>query len=217
MTDPIATAIDYTPTIDVVRHAVTFPRLRLGEPRHMTPEAFERWLAGVRLAAASDARAAVAAEIAEWVGFDSTLDDGLNRAVGIAAPASDTAREATAHQCEAWQMQDSAKGGKYCAACGDDYPDGFPGVRTPGTEREAAARAAHGPNDGDGSTCGVCLAKVDAAPPAPPVVDDAAIEREALRQFPDAPYMDDRDQVRLGFEAGAEWAIARLTTEGTGS
>lgn len=42
------------------------------------------------------------------------------------------------------------------------------------------------------------------------VAREAEIEREALRQFPDAPYMDDRDQVRLGFEAGAEWAIARL-------
>lgn len=49
-----------------------------------------------------------------------------------------------------------------------------------------------------------------AALPAPPVVDEVEIEREALRQFPDDHYVPDRDQVRLGFEAGAAWAIARL-------
>ena len=36
---------DYTPTTDVVRDAVTFPRRRLGEPRDMTEAAFDRWLA----------------------------------------------------------------------------------------------------------------------------------------------------------------------------
>jgi len=33
------------------------------------------------------------------------------------------------HQCEAGQMQESAKGGVYCGACGDGYRDGFPGPR----------------------------------------------------------------------------------------
>lgn len=49
MADELMSAIDYTPTTDVVRHALTFPRLRLGEPRHMTREAFERWVETVRL------------------------------------------------------------------------------------------------------------------------------------------------------------------------
>lgn len=48
MSNELMRAIDYTPTTDVVRHAVTFPRLRLGEPRNMTPEAFDRWLADIR-------------------------------------------------------------------------------------------------------------------------------------------------------------------------
>ncbi len=38
-------ADEYTPTTDVVRDAVTFPRRRLGEPRDMTEAAFDRWLA----------------------------------------------------------------------------------------------------------------------------------------------------------------------------
>jgi len=38
-------------------------------------------------------------------------------------------RRRSPHQCEAWQMQESAKGGVYCPACGDSYPDGFPGRR----------------------------------------------------------------------------------------
>ena len=29
----------------------------------------------------------------------------------------------SAHQCEAWQLLDSAKGGKYCGACGESHPD----------------------------------------------------------------------------------------------
>lgn len=39
---------DYTPTTEVVRHAVSFPRDRLGEPRPIKPEAFDRWLAQVK-------------------------------------------------------------------------------------------------------------------------------------------------------------------------
>lgn len=35
---------DYTPTTEVIRHAVAFPRERLGEPRPIKPEAFDRWL-----------------------------------------------------------------------------------------------------------------------------------------------------------------------------
>ena len=39
---------DHTPTTDVVRDACTFPRERLGEPRPINPEAFDRWLAEVK-------------------------------------------------------------------------------------------------------------------------------------------------------------------------
>ena len=35
---------DYTPTTEVIRHAVSYPRERLGEPRPIRPEAFDRWL-----------------------------------------------------------------------------------------------------------------------------------------------------------------------------
>ncbi|MNW51299.1 hypothetical protein D3C74_287830 [compost metagenome] len=41
-------ADEYTPRTDVVRHALTFPRLRLGEPRPMTPEAVDRWIETIR-------------------------------------------------------------------------------------------------------------------------------------------------------------------------
>lgn len=36
---------EYTPNTDVIRDAVTFERNRLGEPRTIKVEAFERWLA----------------------------------------------------------------------------------------------------------------------------------------------------------------------------
>lgn len=36
---------DWTPTTEVIRHAVSFQRERLGEPRPIKPEAFDRWLA----------------------------------------------------------------------------------------------------------------------------------------------------------------------------
>ena len=39
---------DYTPTTEVIRHALAFPRERLGEPRPIKPEAFDRWLAQVK-------------------------------------------------------------------------------------------------------------------------------------------------------------------------
>ena len=49
---------DYTPTTEVVRHAVTFPRERLGEPRPIKPEAFDRWLSRVRFEAWEEGRRA---------------------------------------------------------------------------------------------------------------------------------------------------------------
>ena len=39
---------DYTPTTEVIRDAVSFPRERLGEPRPIKPEAFHRWLEQVK-------------------------------------------------------------------------------------------------------------------------------------------------------------------------
>ena len=35
---------DYTPPTEVIRQAVTFERNRLGEPRTISVEKFERWL-----------------------------------------------------------------------------------------------------------------------------------------------------------------------------
>lgn len=39
---------DYTPPTEVIRDAVSFPRERLGEPRPIKPEAFDRWLNEIR-------------------------------------------------------------------------------------------------------------------------------------------------------------------------
>ena len=54
---------DYTPDTDVIRQAVTFERNRVGEPRTIKVEAFERWLA------AHDAEVAATAmeHAAEWL------------------------------------------------------------------------------------------------------------------------------------------------------
>ena len=45
---------DYTPTTEVIRDAVAFPRERLGEPRTIKPEAFDRWLEQVKAEARAD-------------------------------------------------------------------------------------------------------------------------------------------------------------------
>jgi len=39
---------DWTPTTEVIRDAVTFPRERLGEPRPIKAAAFDRWLEQVK-------------------------------------------------------------------------------------------------------------------------------------------------------------------------
>jgi hypothetical protein len=39
---------EWTPVTEVIRDACTFERNRLGEPRAMSVEAFDRWLAEVR-------------------------------------------------------------------------------------------------------------------------------------------------------------------------
>lgn len=38
----------YVPTVEVVRDAVTFPRQRLGEPRPISGEAFDRFVAKIK-------------------------------------------------------------------------------------------------------------------------------------------------------------------------
>ena len=69
---------DYTPTTDVVRDAVTFPRRRLGEPRDMTGAAFDRWLA----AHDREVRVATLREAADRIEtFDG--NDFLRALVGI--------------------------------------------------------------------------------------------------------------------------------------
>lgn len=39
---------EYVPTTEVVRHAVSFQRERLGEPRPIQGEAFDHWLNAVK-------------------------------------------------------------------------------------------------------------------------------------------------------------------------
>ena len=46
---------DYTPNTDVIRQAVTFERNRLGEPRTISAEKFDRWLAAHDAGVASTA------------------------------------------------------------------------------------------------------------------------------------------------------------------
>lgn len=48
---------DYTPTTEVIRHALAFPRERLGEPRPIKAEAFDRWLEQVKQEARDEALA----------------------------------------------------------------------------------------------------------------------------------------------------------------
>ena len=47
---------EYTPTTEVVKDASCFPRNRLGEPRGIEPEAFDRWLAGMIREAKAEGR-----------------------------------------------------------------------------------------------------------------------------------------------------------------
>ena len=51
---------NYTPTTEVIRHAVSFPRERLGEPRPIKPEAFDRWLEQVKAEAWEEGKRATA-------------------------------------------------------------------------------------------------------------------------------------------------------------
>ena len=77
---------DYTPTTDVVRHAVTFPRRRLGEPRDMTEAAFDRYLAAHDAEIREQTLAPIRAALAGHPVCDTRPDDdypscGWKRAV----------------------------------------------------------------------------------------------------------------------------------------
>ena len=62
---------DYTPTTEVIRHAVSFPRERLGEPRPIKPEAFDRWLEQVKAEAWEEGHEAAAMRVPEGVWHDT--------------------------------------------------------------------------------------------------------------------------------------------------
>ena len=76
-------ADEYTPTTDVVRDAVTFPRRRLGEPRDMTEAAFDRWLAAhdaeIRETATREERWRCIALIRQRFGTANRAADWLDR------------------------------------------------------------------------------------------------------------------------------------------
>ena len=54
---------DYTPPTEVIRQAVTFERNRLGEPRTISVEKFERWLAKHDTEVAAKVLTEVAADV----------------------------------------------------------------------------------------------------------------------------------------------------------
>lgn len=49
---------NWTPVTEVVKDALTFERNRIGEPRTIKPEAFDRWLAKVQAGAWDEGAAA---------------------------------------------------------------------------------------------------------------------------------------------------------------
>lgn len=53
----------YVPTVEVVRHAVTFPRERLGEPRPIDGAAFDRFIEKVKADALRETANDLAADI----------------------------------------------------------------------------------------------------------------------------------------------------------
>ena len=77
-----------TPTTDVIRDAVTFPRDRLGEPLDISPERFEAWLARVRRDAQREAyttaRSVLAGEdTVEWARGAHGSSMSYPHAIGI--------------------------------------------------------------------------------------------------------------------------------------
>lgn len=53
---------DYKPTTEVIRHAVSYPRERLGEPLPIKPEAFDRWLNAIKAEAWQEGHSASESE-----------------------------------------------------------------------------------------------------------------------------------------------------------
>lgn len=66
----------YVPTMEVVRHAVAFPRERLGEPRPIKGEAFDRFIARVRADALREAANLVEVQITGYV-HGGDFEDGV--------------------------------------------------------------------------------------------------------------------------------------------
>lgn len=60
---------EYTPPTEVVKDAACFPRRRLGEPRGIEPDAFDRWLAEHDAEVAHHARYETANFVDEAVSF----------------------------------------------------------------------------------------------------------------------------------------------------
>ena len=69
---------NYTPNTDVIRQAVTFERNRLGEPRTIKVEAFERWLAAhdSEVAAKVLDRAVDRVLVSDWWGYGVINEHG---------------------------------------------------------------------------------------------------------------------------------------------
>ena len=61
---------DMIPTTEVIKDAVTYPRVRLGEPLGISPERFEAWLARVR----REAKAEALIDAAEDLFYDRDID-----------------------------------------------------------------------------------------------------------------------------------------------
>ena len=69
---------DYTPPTEVIRLAAIFPRERLGEPRTIKPEAFDRWLEQVKAEAWDEGHEAAAMRIPEGVWHDTASPHPTN-------------------------------------------------------------------------------------------------------------------------------------------
>ena len=72
----------WTPTEEVIRDAVTFERDRLGEPRPIKPDAFDRFIAGLRAETLRDwADGTAAALIERGAELDPRVYEGLSMSV----------------------------------------------------------------------------------------------------------------------------------------
>lgn len=67
---------DTTPTTEVIRDAVTYPRDRLGEPLDIDGARFDAWLAQVKREAARAERARIVSEVRLWASVNQQLGEG---------------------------------------------------------------------------------------------------------------------------------------------